>query len=87
LNVASASTIASNDFFTAAGKSSASMFCHFNSSFAIAVGPLNFIRERQNVLKMSDQLATFSALFIAFCHAPAVGFVEPVRAIPPVRVL
>src|SRR5262249_23613050 len=37
LNVASASTIASKDFFTAAGRSSASMFCHFNSSFAIAV--------------------------------------------------
>jgi hypothetical protein len=35
LNVASASTIASNDFFTSAGKSSASMFCHFNSSRAI----------------------------------------------------
>jgi hypothetical protein len=32
LNVASALTIASKDFFTAAGKSSASMFCHFNSS-------------------------------------------------------
>src|SRR6266446_1268027 len=35
LNVASASTIASKDFFTSAGKSSASMFCHFNSSRAI----------------------------------------------------
>src|SRR5215831_8009103 len=34
LNAASASTIASKDFFTAAGKSSASMFCHFNSSRA-----------------------------------------------------
>jgi hypothetical protein len=45
LNVDSASTIASKDFFTAAGRSSASMFCHFNSSFcdhcspsALAVG-------------------------------------------------
>src|SRR5215831_16873002 len=37
LNAASASTIASKDFFTAAGKSSASMFCHFNSSFAIVL--------------------------------------------------
>jgi hypothetical protein len=37
LNVASASTIASKDFFTAAGKSSASMFCHFNSSRAIVL--------------------------------------------------
>src|SRR6516162_9683821 len=37
LNVASASTIASKDFFTSAGKSSASMFCHFNSSRAIAL--------------------------------------------------
>jgi hypothetical protein len=33
----SASTIASKDFFTEAGKSSASMFCHFNSSFAIVL--------------------------------------------------
>src|SRR6266536_5833402 len=37
LNVASASTIASKDFLTAAGKSSASMFCHFNSSRAIVL--------------------------------------------------
>src|SRR6516165_1364733 len=37
LNAASASTIASKDFFTAAGRSSASMFCHFNSSFAIVL--------------------------------------------------
>src|SRR6516162_5668730 len=36
-NAASASTIASKDFFTAAGKSSASMFRHFNSSRAIAL--------------------------------------------------
>src|SRR5262249_8322047 len=35
LNAASASTIASKDFFTSAGKSSASMFCHFNSSRAM----------------------------------------------------
>src|SRR5215475_3195294 len=32
LNAASASTIASKDFFTSEGKSSASIFCHFNSS-------------------------------------------------------
>src|SRR5260370_24615607 len=37
LNAASASTIASKDFFTSAGKSSASMFCHFNSSRAIVL--------------------------------------------------
>src|SRR5262245_8156668 len=37
LNVASASTIASKDFFTSAGKSSASIFCHFNSSRAIVL--------------------------------------------------
>jgi hypothetical protein len=37
LNVASASIIASKDFLTSAGKSSASMFCHFNSSRAIAL--------------------------------------------------
>src|SRR6516164_291743 len=35
LNAASASTIASKDFFTSAGKSSASIFCHFNSSRAM----------------------------------------------------
>jgi hypothetical protein len=35
LNWASASSIASKDFFTAAGKSSASMFCYFSSSRAI----------------------------------------------------
>src|SRR5260370_9713183 len=35
--MASASTIASKDFLTAAGKSSASMFCHFNSSRAIVL--------------------------------------------------
>src|SRR5262249_8633415 len=32
LKAASASTIAPKDFFTSAGKSSASIFCHFNSS-------------------------------------------------------
>jgi hypothetical protein len=34
-----------SDFFTVAGKSSASMFCHFNSSFAIAVVHLEFHRQ------------------------------------------
>src|SRR5262245_50079965 len=37
LNAASASTIASKDFFTSAGKSSALMFCHFNSSRAMVL--------------------------------------------------
>src|SRR6516164_7893726 len=37
LNAASASTIASKDFLTSAGKSSASMFCHFSSSRAIVL--------------------------------------------------
>src|SRR5215510_7299507 len=37
LNAPSASTIASKDFFTSAGKSSALMFCHFNSSRAMVL--------------------------------------------------
>jgi len=37
LEAGSASTMASKDFFTWAGKSSASMFCHFNSSRAIVL--------------------------------------------------
>jgi hypothetical protein len=37
LNTASVSTIASKDLFTSAGKSSASMFCHFKSSRAIVL--------------------------------------------------
>src|SRR5215813_12785134 len=37
LKAASASTIASKDFFTSVGKSSVSMFCHFNSSRAIGL--------------------------------------------------
>jgi hypothetical protein len=35
------------DFFTSAGKSSASMFCHFSSSFAIAAFHPEFHPKRQ----------------------------------------
>jgi hypothetical protein len=44
------------------------MFCHFNSSFAIAVVHPEFHPKRQNVLKMSDQLAAFSVPSLRRLH-------------------
>src|SRR6516162_5605317 len=49
LNVASASTIASKDFLTSAGKSSASMFCHFNSSRAISCPECRLLPTRSRI--------------------------------------
>src|SRR5215470_1712677 len=64
LNAASASIIASNDFFTAAGRSSASMFCHFNSSFAIALVHLasRFLRYPAYGANLRDALPAFCPL-------------------------
>ena len=56
------------------------MFCHFNSSFAIAVVHFEFIRERRHVLKMSDQTGRISV--------PSLRrLVERLRAIRRVQVL
>src|SRR6516164_9405742 len=70
LNAASASTIASKDFFTAAGKSSASMFCHFNSSRAIVL--LQLGRRKAHARSLLDD-SSYPSLFNGRSDQP-LGF-------------
>ena len=50
------STIASKDFLTSAGKSSASMFCHFNSSRAIVLLQLGRTEKANPVERQGTQI-------------------------------
>src|SRR5262249_7279988 len=61
LNAASASTIASKDFFTSAGKSSALMFCHFNSSRAMVL--LQLGRTKRHTLILDQAMVCTGLAF------------------------